>query len=114
MKESKFTTRREEAEQFEFIAEVNDDNSVPEDILNELELHLKRYEPSKNIHYHLYDNTMFFGATKEHGIFLCIYCEASKMPLHLVEINGIRCQDYKQIIGESLNPEKHSAKKVYI
>ena len=115
---SRSTIRIGETGSFEFIARVNDDNSVPKEVINELEPYIKRYNPDKNIHYHLYDMTLFFSATKEHGTFICTYCEFRKMPLQLIMKDGIRMQDYRQIIGESTisdyEREKHKAKIVYL
>ena len=113
-KKAGFNIRKGDDGSVEFFARANDDNSVPEDIVNKLKPYLKKYKQDKNIHHHLYDRTLMFGATKESGTFVCVYCEAAKRPLHLVVIDGIRMQEYRQIIGESLNPEKHLAKKVYI
>lgn len=113
-KKSGVTVKRDDKGSFEFIARVNDDNTVPEDIANKLKPYLNGYTPNKNIHYHLYGGTMFFGATKECGAFVCIYCEAGKMPLRTVMINGIRMQDYRQVIGESDRQQKIAAQKVYI
>lgn len=113
-KKYKFTAKVDEKGMFEFISMVNEDNSVPDYVIDELKPYLRRYKLNKNIHYHLYGGTLFFGATTEHGAFVCIYCEASKMPLQLILKDGIRMQDYRQIIGESDRQQKVAAKKVYI
>lgn len=111
---NRFSTKVDGSGNFEFIALVNEDNSVPKIILTDLEYYLKKYERSKNIHYHLYEGTMFFGATSESGKFTCIYCEAAKMPLQTEMFGGIRVQHYRQVVGEGMSHDKKVGEIVYV
>lgn len=118
-KKPKFTTRVPlyDKEGFEFTAQADKNNSLEKkDIINELKPYIERYKPDKNIHYHLYQwdkggayDTLFFGATRKHGTFVCIYCEMSGKPHHIVVIDGIRMLDYRQVISDPTR-----SKKVYI
>lgn len=116
-KKSKFNTRIPpyDKEGFEFTAQVNENNSL-EDIINELKPYTERYKPDKNIHYHIYQwdkggayDTLFFGATRKQGTFVCIYCKMNGKPDHTVVINGIRVLDYKQVV---IDPTR--SKTIYI